>query len=157
MARCRPKALPISGSQMSLVDHAPDGFEDAKGAESFDSACLYSKVGSRAGLYLAAGFEALVCQRFQARRAPDEAFEACVYTMSDAAAASSVFWNQRPEAAVGSRVAPGAYRSDRAVAFTVGRRYVEVVSGRANRAMLDALESYARRLMGASMAWEEAS
>jgi hypothetical protein len=116
------------GERVDVVSpFAPPGFAPASRSEVFEAATLYEKIDGKADLYLSAGFVELVCQRFAT---PDAAaaFEACVYRMTDADAAFSVFSRQRRPGQAEEGLGPHAVATTNALFVAHGAAYVEVVS-----------------------------
>lgn len=114
--------------------------------ESFTPATLFQKIDGAADLYLSAGFTGLACQRY----ASDDgahAFQACLYRMTDADAAWSVYSRQRRGDARPVALATTAYRTANALFLAHGPVYLEVVGADASDATGAAIEALASAWM----------
>jgi hypothetical protein len=75
----------------------PEGIQPFAATEIFETNNLSDKINGKAELYLSAGFNRLVSQRFRDERATDLWMEVFVYNMGNNQKAFSVFSSQRRE------------------------------------------------------------
>jgi len=120
-------------SQLSSNPHflpLPEGIKPLTEAEVFDAGNLSDKIDGKAELYLSAGFNRLVSQRFKDDGKGDMWMEAFVYDMGNSQNAFSVFSTQRREGSETLDLAENAYRTPNAVFLTRGRYYVEIIASK---------------------------
>lgn len=114
----------------------PEGIEPLTSTEIFDTRNLSDKINGKAELYLSAGFNRLVSQRFRDDRATDLWMEAFVYDMGNSQNAFSVFSAQRRQDAESLGLAQYAYRTPNALFLIHGRYYVEIITSKASGQVL---------------------
>jgi hypothetical protein len=118
----------------------PPGLEPLTAPEIFEAANLSDKINGKAELYLSAGFNGLVSQRFKDEAAPDLWLEAYVYDMDTGRNAFAVFSAQRREGAESLGLTQYAYRSSNAVFLVHGQYYLELIASRATSKMIQSME-----------------
>ncbi|MDH3356218.1 MAG: hypothetical protein OEM06_02030 [Desulfobacteraceae bacterium] len=114
----------------------PEGIEPLTSTEIFDTRNLSDKINGKAELYLSAGFNRLVSQRFRDDRATDLWMEAFVYDMGNSQNAFSVFSAQRRQDAESLGLAQYAYRTPNALFLIHGRYYVEIITSKVSGQVL---------------------
>lgn len=114
----------------------PEGIEPLTSTEIFDTRNLSDKINGKAELYLSAGFNRLVSQRFRDDRATDLWMEAFVYDMGNSQNAFSVFSAQRRQDAESLGLAQHAYRTHNALFLIHGRYYVEIITSKVSGQVL---------------------
>jgi len=121
----------------------PEGIEPLTSTEIFDTRNLSDKINGKAELYLSAGFNRLVSQRFRDDRATDLWMEAFVYDMGNSQNAFSVFSAQRRQDAESLGLAQYAYRTPNALFLIHGRYYVEIIASKVSGQMLEPVKMMA--------------
>lgn len=121
----------------------PEGIEPLTSTEIFDTRNLSDKINGKAELYLSAGFNRLVSQRFRDDRATDLWMEAFVYDMGNSQNAFSVFSAQRRQDAESLGLAQYAYRTPNALFLIHGRYYVEIITSKVSGQVLQPLRMMA--------------
>jgi hypothetical protein len=108
----------------------PEGIQPLTETEIFDALNLSDKINGKAELYLSAGFNRLVTQRFKDDRITDLWMEAFVYDMGNSQNAFSVFSAQRRQDAESLGLAQYAYRTPNAIFLIHGRYYIEIIASK---------------------------
>ncbi|PKO15369.1 hypothetical protein CVU37_13155 [candidate division BRC1 bacterium HGW-BRC1-1] len=126
---------------------APPSAEPMGPPESFDRESLSDKIDGKAELYLEAGFERLVSQRYALKTNPDKWFELYVYNMGKPMNAFAVFSNQRRSDAQASDVTAFAYGGGGSLFFAHGKYYVEAIASDADSELASAVVESARGLV----------
>ena len=125
----------------------PPGLGPLTAPEMFDSGNLSDKINGKAELYLSAGFNGLVSQRYRDEAASDLWIEAFVYDMASGRNAFAVFSAQRRENAESLDFTQYAYRSSNAVFLTHGQYYIELIASQASREVIQSMELLAVTFM----------
>jgi Family of unknown function (DUF6599) len=137
-----PTARSIGGGANWLTPE----FRTLSPAERFTPDNLYDKIDGKADLYLSAGLVAMRCQRLALEKAPEQWLEWFEYDMGSLAHAFAVFSMQRRAEGQALALAPYAYRTQNALYFVCGHKYVEALGSgedeRLMKAMLDLAERY---------------
>ncbi len=125
-----PAATVESTSLKSQVLHHAlgQGMRALTAPESFGPETLSEKIDGKAELYLSAGFQQMLCQRFVRSDDTSSWMEIFVYDMSEMRNAFSVYSSQRRADAQESPFTRFAYHSQNALFFVHGQYYVEIVA-----------------------------
>lgn len=134
----QPTPLPLE--QFSPL---PQGLEPLTAPETFNAETLSDKIDGKAELYLSAGFNRLLSQRYRNAQASDLWIEAFVYDMGNAKNAFAVFSAQRRENAESLDLTRYAYRSPNAIFMVCGRYYVELIASEASVQIMRPMEMLA--------------
>jgi hypothetical protein len=126
----------------------PPELQPMTDAETFGRENLSDKINGKAELYLSAGFTGLVSQRFSDKVTPDLWVEVFVYDMGSGQNAFAVFSAQRRENSESLDLTPHAYRSPNAVFLVHGQYYLELIAARAEKGIIQNMESLAATFIG---------
>jgi len=121
----------------------PQGLEPSTVPESFKADTLSDNIDGKAELYLSAGFNRLLSQRFRDEHASDRWIEGFVYDMGNGKNAFAVFSAQRRADAESLDLTRYAYRSPNAIFMVRGRYYVELIASEASAQMMRTMEMLA--------------
>jgi Family of unknown function (DUF6599) len=119
-------------SALEAFSPLPHGLRPLTASETFEADTLSDKIDGKAELYLSAGFNRLLTQRFRDESASDRWIEAFVYDMGNGQNAFAVFSAQRRENAEALDLTQYAYRSPNAIFLVHGRYYVELIASEAS-------------------------
>ena len=126
----------------TMVD-LPERLEGLTPPESFGPQSLSDKIDGKAELYLAAGFERLVSQRFSIRGQDRPWLELFAYDMGGFENAYSVFSLQRREDAAPIDLAEHAYQTENALFLVHGDHYLEIIASEPTAEMRASMKSLA--------------
>jgi hypothetical protein len=115
--------------------------------ETFDAQTLSDKIDGKADLYLEAGFGKLYCRRYTLKNNPGIWFEYFLYDMGNPRNAFIVYSNQRRPGSRSSSITPFSYESGNAIYFIQGKYYSEIISGKSNPVIRQAINSTARYMV----------
>lgn len=134
---------PSPPSAFEAFSPLPQGFKPLTAPETFEADTLSDKIDGKAELYLSAGFNRLLTQRFSDERAPNRWIEAFVYDMGNSQNAFAVFSAQRRENAESLGLTQYAYRSPNAIFLVHGRYYIELIASEASAQVMQPAEMLA--------------
>ncbi len=134
---------PSRPSVLEAFSPLPQGLEPLTAPETFEADTLSDKIDGKAELYLSAGFNRLLTQRFRDERAPDRWIETFVYDMGNGQNAFAVFSAQRRENAESLQLTQYAYRSPNAIFLVHGRYYLELIASEASAQVMQPTEMLA--------------
>ncbi len=126
---------------------APRGFAPFGPGESYVEETLYEKINGKAPLYTESGFVKLHTQRYVNVKDDELTFELCLYDMSSAANAFSVYSIQRRAQSSPVDDMPFAYRTQNSLYLALGRYYCELIGSSDSPLILDALDFIATTLV----------
>lgn len=128
-----------------LQEAVAQGMRPLTPLESFGPETLSEKIDGKAELYLSAGFQQMLCQRFVKSNDTASWMEVFVYDMADLRNAFSVYSSQRRADAQDAPFTQFAYHSQNALFFVHGRFYVEIIAS--NQGMLGEMLDYGARFV----------
>jgi hypothetical protein len=146
-----PAAEQTTGGELAdLLTPWPAGLHAMSRPERFTPETLSDKINGKAELYLAAGFESMICQRATLVGAPESWMELFVYDMGKPASAFSVYSAQKRREALEWEMGDYAYVAGNQVCLVHGRYYLEVVGADAGEATVAAGRALARAFVSAT-------
>jgi hypothetical protein len=125
----------------------PQGLVPLTASEVFDAQNLSDKINGKAELYLSAGFDRLVSQRFKDERLPDLWIEVFIYDMANGLNAFSVFSAQRREDGVPLDLTPHSYQTSNALFLVHGRYYLEIIASEASERVVPPMKLLADKFI----------
>ncbi|MHC1726417.1 MAG: DUF6599 family protein [Syntrophobacteraceae bacterium] len=140
------KALPSPDSE-AIPAFLPEGLSPMGPEEIFDRETLSEKINGKAELYLSSGFVTLTARRFSRKSEPKSWLELYVYEMGEPGNAFSVYSMQKRQDARSLELGTSAYRTEDALFFTNGPKYIEIIS--ASNDLEAEMLTLARNIVGA--------
>ncbi len=117
----------------------PDEIRPMGPPQTFGPDRLADKIDGKAPLYLSAGFQELISQRFVLTGQPDQWFEFNRYRMGDPRGAFAVFSTQRRSGARRADVTRHSYGTANALFAVHGPYYLELIGSGSGDALRDAM------------------
>ncbi len=137
----------ISLEKLDTSSLAPEGFKKYLKTEIYNSESLYEKIDGKAPLYIDAGFNRLLCQRFAMKNDEKQWLELFIYEMTDQRSAFSVYSVQRRQNALAfPSISEFAYRSTNSIYFILGRYYFEITGSSESDALFDAASFIGKKI-----------
>jgi hypothetical protein len=145
--RQQGKTVPASSELASLIPQDLPSLIPLSAVEAFGPETLSDKIDGKAELYLASGFEGMVCRSFALGADPAPRIEIAIYEMDSPHGAYAVFSGQRRAGGEPSSLANKAYFTENALFFASGSYYVEVVADQATTAVRQSLEAIGSKVL----------
>lgn len=134
------------GSETTLRNLAPMGFETLSELETYTQENLYEKINGKAPLYIESGFIKLFTQRFVSRDDRNLWMELFLFDMGTTKNAFSVYSVQRRPDADALQTMQFAYRTTNALYFAIDKYYVELVGSAQSQELLEAMLAVADKI-----------
>ncbi len=122
------------------------GFGALGPTENYYPDSLYEKINGRAPAYLNFNFVALAFRSFTVDAVPGAFIDVFVYTMDSPVNAFGIYSLERDDTGTAVDFAPEGYRSEMGYFFRQGNAYVQVIASDPSAPVMDAAETYARKL-----------
>ncbi|MCE5334258.1 MAG: hypothetical protein LLG06_06680 [Desulfobacteraceae bacterium] len=133
-------------SETAAPSFLPESLVPMGPSQTFNAETLSDKIDGKAELYLSSGFASLTSSRFAKRSDAKSWLELYVYDMGEAGNAFSVYTVQKRKEGQDFDLGAAAYKTEDAVFFINGSKYVEIVSSSPN--MGDEMLALAENLVG---------